>query len=259
MAGPFARLRRRERAEPAPDAPTDTQDAATAQVPAVDAAAPAEPAPTTEQPAVDETAAATPEEAPAPTEPQAPADTVPGDETPGFIERGKLRRRLRFVRRARELALRDLGGLVFDLHRFGRERNDLVEQKLGALATLDSEMRALQALLDEHPDVTVLHEPGVATCPRCGALHASDAAYCSACGLPVGHGADLPSGPALTGPVPPTPAAAAATTPRDQPTEITPPPVSAQAEPDPTNPADEPVATEAIAEGEPHEHPTTAS
>jgi hypothetical protein len=255
MAGPFARLRRGESPEPTPDAPTEAQDAATAEAPAVDAGAPAEAAPTTEQPAVTE------EAAPAAEEPQAPADTVPGDETPGFIERGKLRRRLRFVRRARELALRDLGGLVFDLHRYGRERNDLVEQKLTALSTLDSEMRALQTLLDDHPDVTVLHEPGVATCPRCGALHASDAAYCSACGLPVGHGADLPSGPALTGPVPPTPAAAAATAtvPTDQPTVITPPPT--QAEPDPANPADEPVATEALPDGEPEpqEHPTTAS
>jgi hypothetical protein len=254
MAGPFARLRRGESSEPAPDAPTETQDAVTTQAPAVDATAPVqEPAPTTEQAAVSEDAA------PAPTEPVPPADTVPGDETPGFIERGKLRRRLRFVRRARELALRDLGGLVFDLHRFGRERNDLVEQKLGALATLDSEMRALQALLDDHPEVTVLHEPGVASCPRCGALHASDAAYCSACGLPVGRGADLPSGPALAGPVPATPAAAAAPASVDQPTEITPPPASAQAEPDPANPADEPVATEAVPEGEPREHPTTAS
>jgi hypothetical protein len=250
MAGPFARLRRGESTEPTPDAPTETQDAATADAPAVDATLPPEPEPTSEQPA---TALVVAEE------PAAPADTVPGDETPGFIERGKLRRRLRFVRRARELALRDLGGLVFDLHRYGRERNDLVEQKLNALATLDSEMRALQALLDDHPDVTVLHEPGLASCPRCGALHASDAAYCSACGLPVGHGADLPSGPALAGPVPPTPAAAAAT---DQPTVITPPPASAQhpaAEPDPANPADEPVATEALPDGEPREHPTTAS
>jgi hypothetical protein len=232
----------------------------TTQAPAVDASAAAAPA-TTEQPTVNQSVADAPEEAQPPTadEPPAPADTVPGDETPGFIERGKLRRRLRFVRRARELALRDLGGLVFDLHRFGRERNDLVEQKLGALATLDSEMRALQALLDDHPEVTVLHEPGVASCPRCGALHASDAAYCSACGLPVGRGADLPSGPALAGPVPATPAAAAATAPVDQPTEITPPPASAQGEPDPANPADVPVATEAVPEGEPQEHPTTAS
>jgi hypothetical protein len=237
MAGPFARLRRGESSEPAPDAPTQTQETAETS------AAPAVPA--------QETVAAPAD--PVPAEP-VPADTVPGEETPGFIERGKLRRRLRFVRRAREVALRDLGGLIFDLHRFGRERGDLVDQKLAALATLDSEMRALQGLLDDHPDVTVLHEPGIASCPRCGALHASDAAYCSACGLPVGRNADLPSGPALAGPVPPTPAAASA--PSDQPTEITPPPAGAR-EPDPANPADVPVATEAVPRGD--EQPTTAS
>src|SRR3954454_10572066 len=161
MAGPFARLRRGESAEPTPEPQTETLEPVTAEAPAVDSTVPA-----TEVVVVSE-------------EPVA-ADTVPGDETPGFIERGKLRRRLRFVRRARELALRDLGGLIFDLHRFGRERTDLVDQKLAALATLDSEMRALETLLDDHPDVTVLHEPGIASCPRCGALHASDAAYCSA-------------------------------------------------------------------------------
>jgi hypothetical protein len=221
MAGPFARLRRGEAEATPDDQPTEMLQAVTAENGAVtDAPAPEPTAPTTEQPVV---------EAPI-VEEQVPADTVPGEETPGWIERGKLRRRLRFVRRARELALRDLGGLVFDLHRFGRERGDLVEQKLSALSTLDSEMRALQALLDDHPEVSVLHEPGLASCPRCGALHASDAAYCSACGLPVGRRADLPSGPALAGPAVPTPApeAQAPTAP----------------EPSPAHPAHEPVATD---------------
>lgn len=240
MAGPFARLRRGGSSELTPDPPTETLEPVTADAPAADPAVPVEAAPAEAAPAEATVVAG---------EPTAPADTVPGEETPGFIERGKLRRRLRFVRRARELALRDLGGLVFDLHRFGRERNDLVEQKLAALGTLDSEMRALETLLDDHPQVTVLYEPGVASCPRCGALHASDAAYCSACGLPVGRGADLPSGPALAGPVPPTPAVGEP----EQPTVIHTP------EPDPANPADAPVATEAVPEGAADERPTTAS
>jgi hypothetical protein len=179
-------------------------EAPAAEAPSAGEAPAAQAAAATETPATETHSVA---EAPA-AEEQVPADTVPGEETPGWIERGKLRRRLRFVRRARELALRDLGGLVFDLHRFGRERNDLVEQKLSALSTLDSEMRALETLLEDQPEITVLNEPGLASCPRCGALHASDAAYCSACGLPVGNRADLPSGPALAGPVPATPAPA---------------------------------------------------
>ncbi|MEZ5121245.1 MAG: zinc ribbon domain-containing protein [Solirubrobacterales bacterium] len=142
-----------------------------------------------------------PADAPAP--PDQPADTEPAaTPAPSFLTRGRMRRRLRFVRRAREVALRDLGGLVFDLHRFGRDRHDLVDQKLAALGALDAEMRALGQALDDPDDVTVLREPGLAGCPRCGALHASDARFCSTCGLPVGKGASLPAGPTYAGPAP---------------------------------------------------------
>lgn len=171
MAGPFARLRRTGDA-PAPDASTE----------AVPASTRADQPPATEI---------------------VPADAEPaaaGDRSPRFIERGRLRRRLRFVRRAREIALRDLGGLVFDLHRYGRRRGDLVDQKLTALGALDAEMRALESALDERREVTVLREPGLASCPRCGALHASDASFCSTCGLPLGAHAGLPAGPTPTGP-----------------------------------------------------------
>src|SRR4051794_14157554 len=43
--------------------------------------------------------------------------------------RGKLRRRARFLRRARELALRDLGGLVYEARRRGQDGGALVEAK----------------------------------------------------------------------------------------------------------------------------------
>jgi hypothetical protein len=217
-------MRRGEGAPPEPGAPTEIADPATASA----QAAPTPDASATE--GIDATVAGFPTDATDPaaaapaaadgTDPAAggapdaaadaeavPADVLPDEPTPGFVQRGRLRRRLRFVRRAREVALRDLGGLVFDLHRFGRERTDLVDQKLTALATLDGEMRTLETALDERREITVLHEPGLASCPRCGALHASDAAYCSACGLPVGRGASLPTGPSLTGAASPTPAA----------------------------------------------------
>src|SRR5258707_298890 len=57
--------------------------------------------------------------------------------TLSFRERGRVRRRLRYVRRVRELQLRDLGGLVFELRRFGREREDLVAEKVSQLAATD--------------------------------------------------------------------------------------------------------------------------
>jgi ribosomal protein L40E len=37
-------------------------------------------------------------------------------------------------------------------------------------------------VLDERRDIIELREPGVAACPRCGALHGSDARFCPQCG-----------------------------------------------------------------------------
>jgi hypothetical protein len=59
-------------------------------------------------------------------EPAPVAEHAPPDATPGLRGRARMRRRLRYLHRRRELAFRDLGGLVFDLHRFGRDRGDLV-------------------------------------------------------------------------------------------------------------------------------------
>ncbi|HZB75989.1 MAG TPA: hypothetical protein VE526_07180, partial [Solirubrobacteraceae bacterium] len=51
--------------------------------------------------------------------PEGPAglDPAEADARPLAGRRARLRRRLRYLRRARELMLRDLGGLVFEIHR----------------------------------------------------------------------------------------------------------------------------------------------
>ncbi len=103
-----------------------------------------------------------------------------------FRDRGKLRRRLRFLRRARELAYRDIGGLIFDMRRFGRDRQDLLDAKLGALGAVDQELRALEGALDDRRPIHELREPGISSCPRCGALHDSEANFCPHCGLQLG-------------------------------------------------------------------------
>lgn len=137
---------------------------------------------------------------PAGLEPQDPA--APPE--PSFRDRGRLRRRLRHLRRVRELGFRDLGGLVFDLHRFGRRGDELVAQKLNALAAVDLELRALERALDDRRPFHELREPGIAACPRCSAIHGSDARFCPSCGtglrgpLAVGEVGDAP-GPAPTG------------------------------------------------------------
>jgi hypothetical protein len=144
-----------------------------------------------------------------------PAGAEPADPAappqPTFRNRGRLRRRMRFLRRVRELGYRDLGGLVFDQHRFNRPSEDLVRAKVAALAAVDAELRALEEALRDRRDVTELREPGISACPRCGTLHGSDANYCPSCGLAL-TGAralapDVGEGVHATRPQLPTPSA----------------------------------------------------
>ncbi len=176
-----------------------------------------------------------------------PADVAPSSEAPGFQSRGRARRRARFLRKARELAYRDLGGLVFNLHRFGQRNDALVFAKLTTLARIDGELRTIEASLDERQPLTVLREAGITACPRCAAIHSSEDNFCPNCGLSMGRHADLPVGfqaagtpapapaaPAAPAPAPAPPAPAAPTPPaptpppqdtQDGPTEILRPPV----------------------------------
>jgi ribosomal protein L32 len=104
---------------------------------------------------------------------------------PSFRHRGRLRRRLRYLRRVRELGFRDLGGLVFDQHRFSSANEELVRGKLAALAAVDRELRALEHALGDRRAITELREPGISVCARCGTLHGSDARFCPSCGVSV--------------------------------------------------------------------------
>jgi hypothetical protein len=204
MPGLMARiLSRRANGAPHPAPSTtaaESADQPTVAVPAAgetEASAPAEPEQATAViPVVDEPAAEPPAaEAAAPAEAIAPADDAAADlpagaepvapTTPSFRDRGKLRRRLRYLRRVRELGFRDLGGLVFDLDRFGRERPDLVRIKLDGLTAIDGELRTLELALDDVRAVEELQEPGIAACATCGALHGSEARFCPACGTAV--------------------------------------------------------------------------
>jgi hypothetical protein len=207
MKGPLQVIRRRraeppgaelDAGQPATDAPTEVQ-------PSADAGADT---PATAQ--TEETAAA-----------NAPAgqDPVPG--RPSFRHRGRLRRRLRYLRRIRELGFRDLGGLVFDQHRFSQANEELVRGKVNALAAVDQELRALEHALDDHRPITELREPGISVCPRCGGLHGSEARYCPSCGVAFrGPLAIAEVGEAVSLPTPepePQPAAAPEPPPEPQP------------------------------------------
>ena len=123
-----------------------------------------------------------------------PAGVDPGDlaaAPPASARRGKLRRRLRYLRHVRGLLLRDLGGFTYEVHRTAggkleEPQRRLVTAKAERISTLDAEVLALESRLGEPHAETLLREPGIGgTCRECGELHASDAHYCSRCGAPL--------------------------------------------------------------------------
>ena len=108
-----------------------------------------------------------------------------GTRATSFLQRATLRRRLRFLRRRRELALHDLGGFVFESHRLDKPRTELTAEKLAAIAAIDGEVATLQAALAQREELSVLHEPGISACPHCRTIHDSSANYCPGCGRPA--------------------------------------------------------------------------
>ncbi|MGZ8633031.1 MAG: zinc ribbon domain-containing protein [Solirubrobacteraceae bacterium] len=264
MKGPLHVIRRRrterpangvETAQAATEAPTQAQPTAGL------ASTPPPPAADQPPPAADQPAPAAGDASAAPlTAEQQPAAEVPAGQEPvparpSFRQRGRLRRRLRYLRRVRELGFRDLGGLVFDQHRFSQANEALVHGKFSALAAVDGELRALEHALDDRRSLTELREPGVSVCSRCGALHGSEARFCPSCGTPVrgplaiadvGEAVSLPAGePHAAGPTPapPLPQPLTPVALQLQPLAPTPEPAA------PEQPA-EPVAPEPPAPGE---------
>ena len=182
---------------------------------------------------MDQISGTTPKDSP----PQSPDDSQPAEGAPaeqtGFGSRGQARRRARFLRKARELAYRDLGGLVFNLHRFGQRNDALVLGKLATLGHIDSELRTIEVALHDRRPITVLREAGITACPRCAAIHGSEDRFCPNCGLPLARGVDLPVAGAPAGAPPSVAPPVAPPAPAQQPM---PAPVPT-AEPSPAAPA----------------------
>jgi ribosomal protein L40E len=264
MKGPLHAIRRRRSERPAngvdttqaaPEAPTEAQPTAGLSSPPPRAAS--DPAP----PTAELGSTAQPTVVQPPPGAEVPAGQEPIPDRPSFRHRGRLRRRLRYLRRVRELGFRDLGGLIFDQHRFSRVNTTLVDGKLHALVAVDAELRALEHALDDRRPLTELREPGISVCSRCGALHGSEARFCPSCGTPVrgpraiaevGEAVSLPGGdttPQAAPATPPPPAQPAGPL-RLQPQPLTPEPAPAPPAPEPPRAAEPAPPAPAPADGE---------
>jgi hypothetical protein len=97
-----------------------------------------------------------------------------------------MRRRVRYLRRLRELQLRDIGGFMVELRRFGRERPGLVEEKVSAAMQTDRELRTLEQALAEGWPASEIRAAGIGgACTQCGTVHGSTDRFCAWCGSAV--------------------------------------------------------------------------
>src|SRR3954452_12697405 len=101
-------------------------------------------------------------------------------------ERGRMRRRLRELRRLREAQLLELGALVLEAHKHGRDDTPVIKSKATEAATTDSEARELAAALETDGGLDTVVAAGIAgPCPTCGTLASTAARFCSTCGTPL--------------------------------------------------------------------------
>jgi Double zinc ribbon len=118
---------------------------------------------------------------------------------------GVLRRERRALVRFREERLRDLGGLLLEMFRHDRFREDLVRERCEELLEIDDHLAGLDAALGiswtlPGPDLCACGSPladgssfcaacgravgnAAQTCAACGNALAADAAFCAHCGL----------------------------------------------------------------------------
>jgi hypothetical protein len=104
----------------------------------------------------------------------------------GARERGRMRRRLRELRRLREAQLLELGALVLEAHKHGRDDSPAIKTKAAEAATTDAEARAAAEALDTDAGLDTVMTAGIAgPCPMCGTLTSTSWRFCSTCGTPL--------------------------------------------------------------------------
>jgi Double zinc ribbon len=126
---------------------------------------------------------------------------------------GVIRRERRALQRVREERLRDLGGLILEMYRRDRFREDLLAERCNELLGLDARMHELDELLGAArgripvgrcecgaPVPRASHfcpncgrpagDRPVVACAECGHPLPADALFCASCGAPAGDGTE---------------------------------------------------------------------
>lgn len=104
----------------------------------------------------------------------------------GSRERGRMRRRLRELRRLREAQLLELGALVLEAHKHGRDNSPVVKSKAAEASATDAEARAVADALEADAGLDTIVSAGIAgPCPTCGTLTSTAWRFCSTCGTPL--------------------------------------------------------------------------
>jgi hypothetical protein len=94
-----------------------------------------------------------------------------------------MRRRARYLRQLRELQLRDIGGFMVELHRFGRQQPGLMQEKVLAATQTQSELRSLHGALHQNTPLGEVREAGIGgACGECGTVYGSSDRFCAWCG-----------------------------------------------------------------------------
>lgn len=141
------------------------------------------PGPAPEAPPTEEGAApAAPEQAPAEATPALPppaADPRPPRRPP--YHPGVLRRERRALVRAREERIRDIGGLILEMFRRDRFREDLMREQAEEVFGMESRIQEIDSVL-----VTTRQQIQTARC-ECGAPLVFGSRFCANCGRPTGE------------------------------------------------------------------------
>jgi hypothetical protein len=120
---------------------------------------------------------------PADAAPRAAAETppVPQGRVPAP---GTLRRERRAMVRAREERIRDLGGLMLEMYRRDRFRQDLLVEQCLEVITIEERLREIDSLLEA---AMTARRQGLGIRCECGAPILWGSHFCANCGRPVGE------------------------------------------------------------------------